>query len=111
MAAQGTAALDAADKGVAFRVEAVTTRQMLQNDALSMFGDQMIESTAGSGNYRYCSGLFKAADQAVSLRNDLQKQGFTEAKIVALVHGIAVSKAESVGLLKKFPELAGFIRI
>lgn len=110
MAANGIKTLDENSKGVSFKVEIATTRQILTNDALAMFNDLMIESQPGSGSYRYTAGLFKQHDQAVQLKKELQSQGFAEAAIVAYVDGIRISRADAVGLLKKYPDLAAYIK-
>ncbi|GAB4490717.1 MAG: hypothetical protein OHK0019_09900 [Saprospiraceae bacterium] len=110
MAAPGAKFFDENVKGVSFRVEIATTRQILTNDVLSMFSDVMIESQPGTGSYRYTAGLLKQHEQAVQLKKDLQKQGFAEATVVAYIDGIRISKAEAVGLLKKYPDLAPYIR-
>lgn len=110
MAAPGAKFFDENIRGVSFRVEVATTRQILTNDALAMFSDLMIETQPGAGSYRYTAGLFKQFDKAVQLRNDLQKQGFAEATAIACIEGIRIPKAEAVGLLKKYPDLAPYIR-
>jgi outer membrane protein OmpA-like peptidoglycan-associated protein/tetratricopeptide (TPR) repeat protein len=110
MAAPGAKFFDENTKGLFFRVEVATTRQILTNDALAMFSDLMIESQPATGSYRYSAGLLKQHDKAVQLKKDLQKQGFEEATVVAYIDGIRVSKAEAVGLLKKYPDLAAYVR-
>ncbi|MCC6461893.1 MAG: PD40 domain-containing protein [Saprospiraceae bacterium] len=96
--------------GLSYKVEAVTTRQILTNDALGMFNDLMIECQPGSGSYRYSAGGFRKFSDAVALRRELQAQDFTDASIVAYVEGIRISRAEAVGLLKKYPDLAAFVK-
>ena len=110
MATSGMKYFDAQSTGLSYRVDVATTRQILTNDVLSMFGDMLIESQPGSGAYRYTAGWFTQYDKAVQLRKDLQLQGFSEASIVAYLNGIRISKAEAVGLLKKFPDLTAYIR-
>ncbi len=96
--------------GLCFKVEAVTTRQILTNDAIGMFNDLMIESQPGAGSYRYTAGWFRKFSEAAALRRELQAQGFTDAIVAAYVDGVRVSRAEAVGLLKKYPELAAFVK-
>ncbi len=96
--------------GLTFKVEAVVTRQILTNDALGMFNDLMIESQPGSGSYRYTAGWFRKFSDAAALRRELQNQEFSDATVAAFVDGIRISRAEAVGLLKKYPELAGFVK-
>lgn len=96
--------------GLSYKVDVATTRQILTNDALSMFGDHMIESQPGSGAYRYTAGLFKTYQQARELQGALQQQDFTDATVVAYLNGIRISRAEAVGLVKKYPDLAGYVK-
>jgi len=110
MAIPGGAAPETRFAGLSYKVEAVTARQILTNDALSMFNDQMIESQPGSGAYQYSVGWFRAFDDAAALRRELQNQGFGNAAVTAYLNGIRVSRAEAVGLLKKHPDLAPFIK-
>ena len=110
MAAPGMKYFDARAAGLSYRVEIATTRQILTTDALGMFDDLMIESKPGSGAYQYSAGLFQQYDKALQLRKDLQQQGFTDATVYAYLNGIRISKAEAVGLLKKYPELTAYIR-
>ena len=110
MAAKSAVFFDDINKGIAYKVEVATTRQILTTDALSMFNDLMIESQPGSGSYRYTAGFFRQYDQAVQLKKELQGQDFAEASIVAYIDGIRISKADAVGLLKKYPDLASYIK-
>jgi outer membrane protein OmpA-like peptidoglycan-associated protein len=110
MASEAAVRYKDATAGVSFRVDVASTRQLLHNDVLSMYRDQIIDSQPGSGVYLYTAGLFKEHGQAVQWRNELQKQGFPEATVGAYVNGIRISKAEAVPLLKKYPELAAFVR-
>ncbi len=110
MAAPGGQRLDEATAGLSYKVEATITRQILTNDVLAMFGDLMIETQPRTGNYRYTAGFFKRHSEAAQLRKEVLSQGFTEAVVVAYINGIRISKAEAVALLKKYPDLAGFVR-
>ncbi len=106
----GAKRIDEATAGISYKVHAVTTRQILTTDALAMFGDLMIETQPGSGAYRYSAGVLKQHSEAIKLRKELQNQGFVEATIEAYLNGIQISKAEAVALLKKYPDLAGYVR-
>lgn len=110
MTSPGAKYFDENAAGLSFRVEVATTRQILTTDALAMFSDILIESQPGTGSYRYTAGLFRQHDKAVQLKKELQNQGFTDAAVVAYIEGIRISKAEAVGLLKKYPDLASYIR-
>ncbi|MBL7809439.1 MAG: PD40 domain-containing protein, partial [Saprospiraceae bacterium] len=110
MAAPGAQRLEEQTNGLTYRVEAAITRQILTNDVISMFGDLMIETQPGLGSYQYTAGVFKQYNEAAIMRKDLVNQGFTEAKVIAYINGIRLPKAEAVALLKKYPDLAGYIR-
>lgn len=110
MAAAGTQRLDESTAGLSYKVEAAATRQILTTDALAMFSDLMIETQPGAGVYRYTAGIFKGYQEAAQLRKEIQAQGFAEAYVVAYLHGIRISKAAAVALLKKYPDLAGYVR-
>lgn len=110
MAAFGAKNFEENTAGLSYRVEVVTTRQILTNDALAMFSDIMIESRPASGAYQYTAGMLKQYDKAVQLRNELKKQGFTDAAVVAYIDGVRVSKAAAVVLVKKYPDLVAYIR-
>ena len=77
---------------------------------MSMFSDIIIETKPGSGNYQYSSGLLERYDQALQLRAELLRQGFTEASILPYINGIPINKAEAISLIRKYPELAGYVR-
>ncbi len=110
MMAPGASRIDEATFGLVYKVEVATTRQIMTNDALAMFSDLMIETQPGSGAYRYSAGVLKQHSEAVQLRKELQSQGFAEAAVVAYINGIRITKAEAVALLKKYPDLAGYVR-
>lgn len=110
MAAPGAKYFDERSKGVSFRVDVATTRQILASDVLGMFNDILIESQPSTGLYRYTAGLFRQHDKAVELKKEFEKQGFANAAVAAYVEGIRISKAEAVGLLKKYPDLAAYIK-
>lgn len=110
MAASGAARLDETATGLSYKVDVATTRQIMTNDAIAMFGDLMIETRPGTGAYQYTAGLFKRFAEAAQMRKELQAQGFAEAAVVAYLNGIRISKAEAIALMKKYPDLAGYVK-
>lgn len=110
MAAGNPQTMDETLSGLSYRVEAVQSRQILTNDALAMFSDLMIETQPGAGAYRYMAGLFKSYKDAAQLKKELLNQGFTDTTVVAYLNGIRVSKADAVALIKKYPDLAAYVR-
>jgi outer membrane protein OmpA-like peptidoglycan-associated protein len=96
--------------GLTYRVEAVVARQLLNNDALGMFEDIGIESQQGTGAYRYMVGFSQKYADAAKLCKELQNIGFNSAVVVPYIYGLRFGKAEAVSFLKKYPDLAGYIR-
>jgi outer membrane protein OmpA-like peptidoglycan-associated protein len=110
MATNAINILDGADQSLSFRVEIANTRQILNDDALAMFSQLMIESQSLSGNYINTAGLFSDYAAAAQLCAELKKAGYAEAKVNAYINGIFIPRAEAVALLKKYPGLSGYIR-
>lgn len=110
MAAPGGQTFNEQVQGLYYKIEVAATRQLYNSDALSMFPDLMIESQPGTGTYRYSAGLYKSYQKAAQVRLDFQKVEFNDAVVVAYIDGIRVSRAEAVGMLKKYPDLANYIK-
>jgi outer membrane protein OmpA-like peptidoglycan-associated protein len=110
MAAAGTTRLDDQSKGLLFRVEMAVARQVITTDALGLFNDILIESEPGSGEYRYVGGAERSHVSASQLRKEMVSAGFPNATVAAYINGARVSRAEAIGLVKKYPELAAYIR-
>jgi outer membrane protein OmpA-like peptidoglycan-associated protein/tetratricopeptide (TPR) repeat protein len=108
--AGGTARLDQQQQGLIYRVELATVSQVLTSDALGLFTDILVESKPTSGQYRYLAGAERQFSAAANLRKNAKEEGFPDAVIVAYINGWPVSKAEAVGLVKKYPDLANFIK-
>lgn len=96
--------------GLTFRVQLTTMRQILTDDAISMFEEMQIEAVPNAGEYKYVSGLCRKMSEAVALRKELVGQGFANAQIFAYLDGVRLSRQQAVGLVKKFPELAAFLK-
>jgi outer membrane protein OmpA-like peptidoglycan-associated protein/tetratricopeptide (TPR) repeat protein len=108
--AAGTARLDDQDQGLLFRVQMVVARQVITSDVLGLFSDVVLESVPGSGEYHYLAGAERRFAGAAALQKEVVAAGFQNATIVAYLNGIQLSKAEAIGLMKKYPDLASYIR-
>ncbi len=108
--AYGALSLSERTAGIAFRVEMAVARQIITDDAISMFGDLMIESEAESGAYRYCSGLFRTYAEAAALQRDLRASGFSDASVWAYLNGCRISRAEAANLLQRYPALRPYVQ-
>jgi len=110
MAVRGVLPMEKHFEGLLYKVEAVAARQIVTNDALAMYADLMIESEQESGSYRYSTGFFRSFAEAAAHRRELQAQGFADAQVAAWVNGVRISRAEAAGLVKKYPDLAAYIK-
>jgi outer membrane protein OmpA-like peptidoglycan-associated protein/tetratricopeptide (TPR) repeat protein len=110
MLAEGAEHYQDLQEGLTYKVEVSATRQIFNNDNLAMFDDVLIESTATTGSYQYTAGLLKSYQKALVLRSELVKQGFTDAFITANINGIRISRVEASSLVKKYPDLALFLK-
>jgi pyruvate/2-oxoglutarate/acetoin dehydrogenase E1 component len=110
MLAEGAMHYQEMQEGLTYKVEVTSTRQIFNNDNLFMFDDVLRESTATTGTYQYTAGLIKTFQKAIVLRSELVKQGFADAFITANINGIRISRVEATSLVKKYPDLALFLK-
>ncbi|MFZ4543097.1 MAG: hypothetical protein ACOYOA_03535 [Saprospiraceae bacterium] len=97
------------DKGLCYRVEIATIKQMYNGDLVNKYPDLMIEKNAGESTYHYSLGLFSNFDKAESLCNELKIKGVENAKIVPFVAGW---KSEGIAAKKhivQYPDLQKYI--
>ncbi|MCS7035596.1 MAG: OmpA family protein [Saprospiraceae bacterium] len=110
MEAYGGALLAERSAGLTFRVEMISARQVVADDAISLFGDLMIESEAESGSYRYCAGLVRTYAEALALQREIKAAGFADPIIWAYVDGLRLTRSEAAGLVRQHPGLAPYVR-
>lgn len=101
---------DAWMRGLAYGVRFAETRQILESSALDLLDIVQIESVPGAGAYAYLAGWKKTYAEAARLADELRRAGFTDAKVAPILDGIPIGKAEAVRFVKKYPDLAGYIR-
>jgi len=101
---------DAWMSGLAYGVRFAETRQILESSALDLLDIVQIESVPGAGAYAYLAGWKKTYAEAARLADELRRAGFTDAKVAPILDGIPIGKAEAVRFVKKYPDLAGYIR-
>ncbi len=108
--AYGGALLAERNAGLTFRIEMLSARQVVTDDALGMFSDLLIESEVESGSYRYCAGWVRTYAEAVALQREVKAAGFSDPIVWAYVDGVRLSRSEAAGLVKQYPELAPYVR-
>ncbi len=92
MAADGAEFFEEMNQGLAYRVEVAETKQILGGDELMMFGNLLVEGAAEGGKYTWSAGLFKTFEAASALKKELARQGFREAKVVATVNSLRLTR-------------------
>lgn len=108
--AYGAQLLAERSAGLTFRVEMLSARQIVANDAIAMFSDLMIESEAESGAYRYCAGLLRTYAEAIALQQEIRAAGFSDLLIWAYVNGVRLTRAEAANWVRQYPELAPYVQ-
>ncbi|MCS6928305.1 MAG: OmpA family protein [Saprospiraceae bacterium] len=108
--AYGATSLVERSKGLTFRVEMLSARQLVTDDALNMFSDLMVEGELESGLYRYCTGLVRTYAEAVALAREVKAAGFPEPIVWAYIDGVRLTRAEAANLLKQYPALIPYVR-
>ncbi len=84
-----------------YSVQFLTTakKRELNDPAFANLKDVHVYSQDGS--YKYVSGYFKSVDQAIELKNEMQKGAFPDAFVVAFHKGKRITLSEAAQLLKK----------
>ena len=105
MAAEGAEFFEEMNRGLVYRVEIASTKQILGGDEVMMFGDLLVESGDEPGKYVWSVGMYKTFEAAATLKKDLIGQGFRDAKIVAQVNSIRLTRETAKANLKNYPDL------
>lgn len=93
-------------KGLAYRVQFITLRQMYSGDIMALNSDLMIESQDEVSGYRYMAGLFKTYSEAKAFRETLINHGLKDAFIVPYIDNQRFSKTNiPESLFNTYPDL------
>lgn len=110
MGAEGAEFFEEMNHGLAYRVEIASTKQILGGDEVMMFGDLLVESSDEPGKYVWSVGLYKTFEAAAALKKELIGQGFKDAKIIAQINSLRLTRESAKGFLKEWPDLGFWLK-
>jgi outer membrane protein OmpA-like peptidoglycan-associated protein len=94
-------------KGLSYRVQIASMKQLYQGEVLKKYPDVTIEKALGNDNYDFSIGIFASFESANNLQKDLVKQGITGATVVPYVSGFNVTDNVK-NLLPQYPDLQNY---
>ena len=96
-------------RGVIFRIEVAELRQRYENEAWLRLPSPSIQSDPKSGLYRYTTGAYNSYRSARQMADELLRQGFSNAKVVAYLHGLRLDRSEVSAYAAEHSELARYL--
>ncbi len=98
-------------RGITYRIQFASLRQMYAGDLLESLPDGCIERRGDATASQYSVGLVKRTSEALKLRERVVEAGFPDAFIVAYIDGKRIPKtAITQDLLEKYPDLKNYVR-
>lgn len=98
-------------RGITYRVQFASLRQMYAGDLLENLPDGCIERRGEATASQYTVGLVKRTSEALKLKERVVEAGFPDAFIVAYLDGKRIPKtAITQDLLEKYPDLKNYVR-
>lgn len=92
-------------KGLSYKVQIASIKQMYKGDLIFKYPNAMVERSANNDTYRYTVGQYKTFGSANQLKEELIKQGVSDAYVVAYMDGFRLSRNEITMYQEDFPEL------
>jgi hypothetical protein len=99
---------DALQEQLVYRVQIASVGHLFQNNVFDEYADAMVEYVPSTRLYRYLIGMETQFKNAVMLREALRKQGFSDAYVVAYIHGRQIGKEEVQDYAAQYPDLLKF---
>ncbi len=96
-------------KGLSYKIQIASIKQMYKGDLITTHLDPMVETSPDSDKYRYTVGLFQTFFAAEQLRRDLAKQGVSDSFVVPYVNGLRLDMEDSRIYSAAYPDLINFI--
>jgi outer membrane protein OmpA-like peptidoglycan-associated protein/tetratricopeptide (TPR) repeat protein len=99
-------------RGVTYKVQFASLRQMYAGDQMEKYTDGSIEWRGTNQFMQYSIGLVKRTSEAINIRTQARNDGFNDAFIVPYLDGIRLQRGDIVPeLLEKYPDLKNYIRL
>ena len=95
-------------KGLSYRVQIASMKQLYQGEILKKYPDVTIEKALGNDNYDFSIGIFASFENANNLQKDLLKQGIATAIVVPYVSGFNIAE-NAKNLVNQYPDLQNFV--
>lgn len=99
-------------RGVTYKVQFASLRQMYAGDLMEKYTDGSIEWRGTNQFMQYSIGLVKRTSEAINIRTQARNDGFNDAFIVPYLDGIRLQRGDIVPeLLEKYPDLKNYTRL
>lgn len=97
------------EDAVIYKIQIAVVSQMYRGKALDLFNDTSVEENEQTGLYAYTIGLYDNFADALQVKRDIDRLGFTDAKVVAYYNGRRLSDDQYVYYVNNFPDLRGLM--
>ena len=97
------------EDAVIYKIQIAVVSQMYRGKALDLFNDTSIEENKQTGLYAYTIGLYDNFADALQVKRDIDRLGFTDARVVAYYNGRRLSDDQYVYYVNNFPDLRGLM--
>ena len=94
MAAKEAQQYEDATKGLSYRVQIASIKQMYSGEITKLYPDVLIERFPDKGLYQYTIGLFKSYSSAEQLKKELDARGVLNATVIPYINGFRINEEE-----------------
>ena len=105
----GIQRLTTQSKGISYRVKVAMTSNMYNGNIISNYPDPMIDKPLDRNLYRYTIGMYGTYQSAQFMKQDLIKQGVTEAEVIPFFNGRELDKNAALALVDDHPDLVNYL--
>ena len=96
---------------ISYKILVSTVKQMYKGEVLNKYNHATIEKNSSQELYSYTVGLFDIYSQARKFKNQLVREGLSDAKIQVYLHGMLLAKEEIQMLKEEYPSLEEYIPV
>lgn len=98
-------------KGLSYKIQFVSLRQMYSGDLMDIFSDATIERIGDAEIIQYSVGLFKTLSEALKTREDVARRGFKDAFLVVYINGLKINRSEiTSAITDQYPDLINYLK-
>lgn len=92
-----------------YRIQIASTQHLYQHDVFDDYQDALVHYDPAARTYQYFIGMETMYDNAATIRDRLQSEGFPQAFIIPYIEGRQLVPGEASQYLERFPDLLNFI--